>query len=64
MNLRLGTVQSAAAGTATVSLDGVDVEVLVLNDATLTAGSVAVLLQEGRRLVAYGTVPSTLPSAS
>lgn len=57
MNLRFGTVTASATGTATVTLDGVDLDVPIVNGKTsLTVGDTAILLQDGRRIVAVGAI--------
>lgn len=54
MRLRHGTVTDSGPGWALVSLDGVDVEVLVSAGQELPLGSTAACVQDGRRLVALG----------
>lgn len=61
--MRHGVVDSSTATTVDVSLDGVIVTAFLLDGVVLTAGSVATLIQDGRRLVAVGGV-ATGPSLS
>lgn len=57
MRLRFGVVTASSAGAATVTLDGVSVEVTVVSGLTLTVGDTAVVMQDGRRLVSFGGIP-------
>ena len=56
MVTRHAVVVASSAGRATVTLDGADISVPVNSSATLTVGATAVLLQEGRVVVALGEI--------
>lgn len=54
--MRHGVVDSSTATTVDVQLDGVVVTAFLLDGVTLSAGMVATLVQDGRRLVAVGGI--------
>lgn len=59
--MRHGVVDSVGTGTIDVQLDGVVVTAQSLDGVTFTAGDVATLIQDGRRLVAIGFRPLDAP---
>lgn len=59
MRMRHGIVVTAGPLSATVTIDGTNIEVPVPSGRTITVGSPAVVLEDGRRAVAIGSI--TLP---
>ena len=57
MKMRHGAVKSTDGSTCTITLDGVDVLVTLVTGASVTVGDTAVILQDGRRMVTFGSIP-------